>query len=411
MTTPITKTKTKIYLLDDDVDVLDLLNDMLEDISLEAECFNQANTFFDEIKQFEDDSLMILDLSMPSMDGIEVMRRLANMPNPPSLILISGHDIGVLHSAEKLGNAHHLEIIASLDKPIKLDQFQCLISQYCDRVGRLKSQHSINIDKKFNDDELLVAIENDQLILFYQPQYNVASQKMVSCEALIRWQHPKNGLIFPDEFIPFVEKNGWMSQMTNWVINAAVKQQQQWKNLGYSTPISINISAEDITSLSLPEQITELLESKQLEPNLLQLEITESALIGELVTCLDILTRLRLKGIALSIDDFGTGYSSLSHLHKIPFTELKIDRSFVMSMLEDNEAEAIVKTCIMLGHELNMKIVAEGVETQQHLIKLDQLGCDIAQGYYFSKPISAKHLTQLLQDDVPQDILIQGNKI
>ena len=187
-----------------------------------------------------------------------------------------------------------------------------------------------------------------------------------------------------------------MELLTSWVIEEAVKQEQIWKSLSHTIPISVNISASNITSLSLPEQVGELLESKQLDSAMLTLEITETVLMGELVTSLDILTRLRLKGIGLSIDDFGTGYSSLSQLHKVPFSELKIDQSFVSAMIEDEQARAIVKTCIMLGHELKMKVVAEGVESEAQLKLLRHMGCDISQGFFCSKPVSADKLTELL---------------
>ncbi len=393
------KSKVKqptIYLVDDEPEMLALLGDMVEDLDLTAVCYQKATLFFEQVTEFEPDTLMVLDLNMPEMDGIEVMRRLASMNNPPALILISGHDIGVLHSAEKLGSAHKLNIITSLDKPIHLNSFQLLLKEYCRNLGKTTSVQPKGEANKFEPEELLQAINTDQLIIHYQPQFNIRTGKLISCEALVRWQRPDKGLIFPDDFIPIAEENGWMSLLTGWVIRNAVEQEKQWKELGHPTPISVNISAYDITSLSLPEQVSELLQTKQLDPTMLTLEVTESALMGELVTSLDILTRLRLKGIGLSIDDFGTGYSSLSLLHKIPFSELKIDRSFVMSMLEDDEARAIVKTCIMLGHELNMHIVAEGVETSEHLNLLKELGCDIAQGYYFSKPVTASDMTQCL---------------
>ena len=161
-------------------------------------------------------------------------------------------------------------------------------------------------------------------------------------------------------------------------------------------PVSINISAHNITSLEFPEQVSELLAAENLTPSSLTLEVTESALMGELVTSLDILTRLRLKGVGLSIDDFGTGYSSLSQLHRAPFSELKIDRSFVISMLADEEAKAIVKTCIMLGHELKMLVVAEGVESRAHLELLREMGCDIAQGYFCQRPMPAAAMIEFL---------------
>ncbi|MCP4995173.1 MAG: EAL domain-containing protein [Gammaproteobacteria bacterium] len=379
--------KTTVYLIDDEPELVDLLSDVVEMSGFSAQGFVQAGQFFEEVGGvFAAGSILVLDLHMPGMDGIEVMRRLADMENPPALILISGHDTGVLHSAEKLGHAHNLEIIASLGKPVPIDRFQQLLQQHA--PGGNKNGPTIQpiSEHNINTDELERAIRNDQLILHYQPQINIASGALIGVEALVRWQHPELGLVFPDNFIPLAEQSGMMGELTHWVIDRAVRQEQQWQKAGFIARVSVNISAFDITSLTLPEQLAELLSNNRLDPIQLTLEITESALMGELVTSLDILTRLRIKGIGLSIDDFGTGYSSLSQLHRVPFTELKIDRSFVSKMSEDDEARAIVKTCVILGKELNMEVVAEGVETEAHLEMLKQLGCDIAQGYVISKP-------------------------
>lgn len=296
----------------------------------------------------------------------------------------------------KLGRAHKLNIITSLDKPLQLAGFQQLLRRYFDDPQRVQSEKPYIPDGEIKPLELLYAIQNGQMELLYQPQFDTNTGKMRGCEALIRWRHPHRGLILPEEFINLVEQHGWMELLTRWVIEEAVKQEQIWKSLSHTIPISVNISASNITSLSLPEQVGELLESKQLDSAMLTLEITETALMGELVTSLDILTRLRLKGIGLSIDDFGTGYSSLSQLHKVPFSELKIDQSFVSAMIEDEQARAIVKTCIMLGHELKMKVVAEGVESEAQLKLLRHMGCDISQGFFCSKPVSADKLTELL---------------
>jgi len=390
-----------VYILDDEPQMLSLLGDMVEDLDIQAHCYNDAIDFFNQVQSFPDNSLLVLDLNMPQMDGIQVMRQLAGIENAPALILISGHDIGVLHSAEKLGNAHNLNIVSSLDKPIHLLSFQSLISDFCNQIKTESVQKKRPPPEKPTITEIIEAIKQDQMVLYYQPQVNIGSGEFIGCEALVRWQHPSKGLVFPDEFIPELEANKEMSLLTNWVIKEAVKQEQHWQKQSIKLPISVNISADDITSLSLPEQLSTMLTENRFSPKMLTLEVTESALMGELVTSLDILTRLRLKGIALSIDDFGTGYSSLSQLHKIPFSELKIDRSFVLSMLEDREAKAIVKTCIMLGHELDMKIVAEGVETAEHFECLKKMGCDIAQGYYFSRPIAAEQLTDLIRRQQP----------
>lgn len=381
-----------VYLLDDEKELVELYKEVLKMVGLNASCFTQGDQFFHKVKRFEPGSILVLDLHMPGMDGIEVMRRLAQMENPPMLILVSGHDEGVLHSAEKLGKAHNLQILASMTKPVAFSRFKELFISHEPNHSRQMIGGQKLAMPVLDAVDLEMAIRNDHLVLHYQPQVEIATGKLVGVEALVRWQHPEIGMIYPDRFISLAEQSGLMQALTHWVIEAAVKQEQQWRKEGMSLSISVNISAFDITSLTLPEQLSDLLTEKKLDPTRLNLEVTESALMGELVTSLDTLTRLRLKGIGLSIDDFGTGYSSLSQLHRVPFTELKIDLSFVSAIECDAEARAIVKTCIILGHELNMLVVAEGVETEEHLKLLKKMGCDIAQGYFFSRPIAGSEL-------------------
>ena len=390
-------TKSTVYLLDDEAALVELHCEVAEMAGFNAEGFIRASQFFEHVIEFEPGSVMVLDLHMPEMDGIEVMRRLAQMPNPPALILISGHDAGVLRSAEKLCHAHGLEVIASLRKPLPVDTLLQLFEQHIPDANRQKQNDSHLVEGEITLIELQQAIRNEQLILHFQPQIEVATNKLSGIEVLVRWQHPEQGLIYPDRFISLAEQNGLMGELTHWVIDKTVKQEQFWQDEGLTTTMSVNISALDITGLTLPEQLAELLKSNKLAPTRLTLEITESALMGELVTSLDILTRLRLRGIRLSIDDFGTGYSSLSQLHRVPFTELKIDRSFVSNMDVDSEARAIVKTCILLGHELSMHVVAEGVESEEHFELLKQMGCDFAQGYYIARPMPGSELMTWLK--------------
>ncbi len=393
----VNKTAT-VYLIDDEPELLELLSDVVELAGLNARGYTRASMFFEQVTTFEPNSILVLDLHMPEMDGIEVMRRLAQMKNPPALILISGHDIGVLYAAEKLGRAQNLKIIASLGKPVTIGHFRQLLDQHTQGDGQTQRNDHQSVGREFTEVELHRAIRDDQLTLHYQPQFEIATGKITGVEALARWQHPEEGLVYPDRFIPLAEQSSLIGMLTNWAIKKVVQQEQQWQEAGLSVAVSVNISAVDITSLTLPEQLSELLTDNKLDPNRLTLEVTEAVLMDELVTSLDILTRLRLKGIGLSIDDFGTGYSSLSQLHRVPFTELKIDRSFVSNITEDAEAYSIVKTCILLGHELNMWVVAEGVETKAHLDILRELGCDRAQGYLFSKPVSAEEMTARLRD-------------
>jgi len=383
-----------VYMIDDEPEFLAVLTDVVEVTGHTVHAFNNGHDFFDQVDAFEKNSLLILDLQMPEMDGVEVIRRLSVMSSPPKLILMSGHDSGILHSVEKLARARSLDVISYVEKPIDIELFKQLLTENkpnsCEPSDLLTTIFDNNED---HFEELQSAINDDQLVLHYQPQIEINSGKLIGVEALVRWQHPEAGLLYPDKFVPAAEKNGLISSLTQWVIDTAVKQKQQWQQQGINIHVSVNISAHDITSLTFPEQFAELLADNLLDPTMLILEVTESALMEELITSLDILTRLRLKGVGLSIDDFGTGYSSLSQLHRIPFTELKIDRSFVSKMTVDEEAKAIVKTCILLGHELKLQVVAEGVETEEQLILLNTLGCDIAQGYFIGRPGEAKGIS------------------
>jgi len=376
-----------IYILDDEQEQTKLLSRIIDQCGIPNTSFSRAKQFFQIIKHYEKNSILLLDLNMPDIDGIEVMRKLAKHANPPKLILMTGHDSSVLHSAEKLGKAHQLEIITSFNKPIDIDGLEALLQEH---AKSNQTQHSSPQTKQpttISPENLLTAIEQDELVLHYQPKFDIQENKLVAVEALVRWNHSTHGLIFPDQFIPMAEQHNLIDKLTRWVLNTAVKQEQAWNTKNINIGIAVNISAFDVTSLTLPEQLATLIKKSKLDPTKITLEVTESALMGELVTSLDILTRMRLKGIGLSIDDFGTGYSSLSQLHRVPFSELKIDRSFVSNMEVDSEAKAIVKTCVMLGHELNMNVIAEGVETKTDLETLKSLKCDLAQGYYFSKPL------------------------
>ena len=389
--------KAKVYILDDEPDMVELLGEVVNSTSLDSFGFTQGSVFFEQVEFFTDGCVLILDLNMPEMDGIEVMRRLAGMSNPPALILVSGHDAGVLRSAEKLCEAHKLELITSLRKPLSLDNLRNILNKFINRT-LVNDHQQVNSRKiKITPFQIKEAIHNEEFVLHYQPQIAVATGMLTGVEALVRWQHPVHGLIYPDYFIAIAEKNNLIGMLTEWVIKEVVNQESEWQKKGLTITVSVNISAENITSLALPEQLSTLLEDNQLDPTRLILEVTESALMGELVTSLDILTRLRLKGLNLSIDDFGTGFSSLSQLHRVPFTELKIDRSFISELITDDVARAIVKTCIVLGHELHMKVVAEGVESEAILEQLRVMGCDVAQGYYVSRPLTADNFVDWLK--------------
>lgn len=386
-------TNPTIYIIDDEKDIAALLVEYVRILDYQPKAYTEASKFFEESADHNKDAIMVLDLNMPGMDGVEVMREMVTKGIALPLILVSGYDSGILHSAELLAKAYSLEIITTLDKPFTFNAFKAAVQKY----KKIEGYREQRCDVSITATELEFAIADEQLLLHYQPQVDIKSGAIVGAEALVRWMHPLHGLLYPDVFLPTAVDNGLMDALAELVVKQAVKRVINWQAQNIYFRVSINISADNITSLSLPEQLSKLLKENNLDPSMLMLEVTESELMGELATSLDIVTRLRMKGIELSIDDFGTGFSSLSLLYRVPFTELKVDRTFVMNMAHDSEARGIVKTCISLGHELKMKVVAEGVETQEAWNELATLGCDIAQGYFIAKPMPASDFGEWLQ--------------
>jgi diguanylate cyclase (GGDEF)-like protein/PAS domain S-box-containing protein len=239
--------------------------------------------------------------------------------------------------------------------------------------------------------ELSVGIAEDQLVLHYQPQIDVHNNKILGYEALVRWNHPRRGLLMPDTFIPLAETGQHIQALTLAVLRLALTQQRQWRSAGRIFNIAVNLSARNLVDAHCIAQVIALIKEFSVEPGTLELEITETALLVNPELAAQSLSALAKIGVRLSIDDFGTGYSSLSHLHRLPIHALKIDRSFTRNMLTDEHGAAIVKSTIALAHNLNLQVVAEGVEDEQTLALLRLNKCDFAQGYFISRPYPAEH--------------------
>ncbi len=245
--------------------------------------------------------------------------------------------------------------------------------------------------------ELRKAIQNGGLQLHYQPQLMLASGRVERVEALARWQHPQFGPITPDEFISLAEDTGLIRPLTTWVLNEALRQCSEWNRLGVQLQVAVNLSPHNLLDGALPGLLAGLLEHWQIDSRQLSLEITESAFMHEPARALEVVRRLHEMGLALSIDDFGTGYSSLAYLKRLPLSELKIDRSFVADMLEDDSDAMIVASTIDLAHDLGLAVVAEGVETAETQQALAMRGCDVIQGYHLSKPLPPQMLEAWLR--------------
>ncbi len=235
--------------------------------------------------------------------------------------------------------------------------------------------------------ELRHAVEHDELRLFFQPKIELKTGRVAGAEVLLRWQHPSRGLLSPADFIPFAEQTGFIRRLTRWTLDHAIAQGARWQQAGKALGLAVNISAEDIADVRLDSRVASLLTRHQLPPALLTLEVTESGFIEDPTRALRMLDAIAALGVSLSIDDFGTGYSSLSHLARMPVHEVKIDRSFVQGLESDPEFAPVVRSAIDMGHGLGLKVVAEGIETEEAASRLRDFGCDVAQGYLYAKPM------------------------
>lgn len=244
--------------------------------------------------------------------------------------------------------------------------------------------------------ELRRAIDEGELIVEYQPKFD-QRQSIVGCEALVRWQHPERGLIAPDEFIPMAEQTGLIRQLTFFVLNEAIAQTRAWHDRGHLLHIAVNLSIRNLLDVELSHRLAAVLRRHGLPPCFLELEVTESVIMADTARAEAVLAQLHAMGIGLSVDDFGTGLSSYQRLQNLPVNEVKIDRSFVLAMGTDEKAAKIVRSIIDLAHNLGLRVVAEGVEDERAWERLRLLGCDLAQGYFFSRPVSGSALSTMLQ--------------
>ncbi|MGI9280340.1 MAG: GGDEF/EAL domain-containing response regulator [Endozoicomonas sp.] len=337
--------------------------------------------------------IVICDLDMPGMDGIQFLGHLADRNLAKAIILASALEPSIIRTVEDLAVEHGLKVLGTLPKPISLERLRELMELYFgDEPDVAPRQEVQSLD--FSEAELEEAIENDQFELYHQPKVMVHSGRLVATEALCRWHHPSIGLISPAHFIPLMESTGLITKLTYKLFDQAIEQIKYWQNEGRAISVAVNLSAIVLSDTSLPDQLFEKIRANGLAPELLILEITESSLIQNAAKALESLARLKMKGFSLSIDDFGTGYSSMQQLNRIPFSELKIDRSFVKGACSDKTRKAIIEANIGLAHTLKMSTVAEGVETIGEWQLLDNLNCDMAQGYFIAKPMPVSELKE-----------------
>jgi len=384
-----------IMALDDEPFMLKLLAHMLANQGFtQVKTFDSGRVALESFDAPNMPDLILLDLNMPEMDGIEFIRHLVERKYAGSLILVSGEDKRILESAEKLVQAHRLTVLGHLSKPFKPEGMAALIKRWA-----IPSQGKPRAPKKtYGAEELHAAITNGELVNYYQPKVAVATGAMVGVETLVRWRHPVDGMVFPDQFISVAEAHNLIDDLTRVVIAGALTQTRMWKEAGLPLRVAINLSMDNLTKLDFADVIAARVTAAGVSPQDLVLEVTESRLMADMKTPLDILTRLRLKSFHLSIDDFGTGHSSMTQLSDLPFDELKVDRSFVHGAGANETVRAIYDASLKLAKQLGMEVVAEGVEDRDDWDFLCQTGCDLAQGYFIGKPMPAEELPRWIDN-------------
>jgi len=374
--------KNRVLIVDDDQSICRLIARMSDQQGVDSVIVNHAE-FVESTYLDYQPTLIVMDMKMPMLDGVELLRMLEKQSCKAAIILISGIDKSVLQTTAHLGESMGLNIAGVLTKPMDIERMKILLAQQYEPITPGNTQTI-----KVTEDELAQAIRHNELVVCYQPQVYLETGELIAAEALVRWQHPEHGLLFPDTFIGMAENRPELIKaLTYKVLETVLKEDVERRARGVNLHFSVNLSAVLLNDLLLPDKIEALLARYQFGTERLLLEITENKVIQNPALTMDILLRLRLKNIRLSIDDFGTGFSSLVQLYHMPFNELKIDKSFIMKVMSDEEAASISRITTDLGHSLGLKVVAEGIDDQPCFDWLKKIGCDIGQGDFISTPL------------------------
>lgn len=367
----------RVVVVDDDAMILELICAIAE----AADCPAIPVTSMSKLDEYLGDSrpsdLIFLDLNLGETDGVSVLRRLHERSCKSSIVVVSGCEDRVRRSAVDFGRQLGLTMLAPMAKPFDHTQMADAIRRFA------------NVQGPLTETDVQHALEKCEFSVHMQPIVEIRTRRVIATEALVRWLHPVRGMIYPDKFIPMLEQRPLMLPLTLDVARLAFGAVA---DLPGGISVGINVPPICLGDTHFPDLLTEVAAQHQIAPSRIALEITETAAMADPVFTAAQVTRLRIKGFKVALDDFGTGYASLVELHRMPVSAIKIDRSFVMHLLRDKDANAIVRSIIGLGRNLDLKVVAEGVENQETLDMLRSWDCELAQGYHIARPMPADTL-------------------
>jgi EAL domain-containing protein (putative c-di-GMP-specific phosphodiesterase class I)/AmiR/NasT family two-component response regulator len=334
--------------------------------------------------------VVIVDLDMPGMDGVELIGHIAQRKLARTVIVASALDPALLNTVQSMARAYGLRVLGSVEKPLTSGKLVEVLALFDSEDEGLQTLELTNVGR----DELLAAFEHDEFVPFFQPQVTFSNGQAIGMEALVRWRRADGSLARPAQFLPAVERAGLIDRLTDTVLARACDCKLALARAGLHLKLSVNVSMLNLVRVEAADRYQAIVRGAGVDPREVVLEITESSVMGEAAHALNVLARLRLKGFGLSIDDFGTGYSSLSQLSQIPFTELKIDQSFVSGAPKQPRKRAVVEASLELARKLNLGVVAEGVETLDEWQLLAGLGCTYAQGFLIGSPVPGEQLAE-----------------
>jgi EAL domain-containing protein (putative c-di-GMP-specific phosphodiesterase class I)/AmiR/NasT family two-component response regulator len=338
--------------------------------------------------------ISLIDLNMPGMDGMELIRHISNEEHPSSIVLVSAMAPSLVFSVQTMSKAYGVNLLGAIQKPATPEPLLALIQLHQPQQAKPTNLAA----RTFTFAEILHGLENDEFEPLFQPIVEFETGLVKGAEAFARWRHPQHGLLTPPSFMPVLEENAEMAALAGVVIKKSIAACRSWHEQGFPIYVSINLSPSSLAQQGASEEIIEYAAQEGIEPECVVFEVNESAAIASVPHFLENLVRLRIKGFGLSVDDYGTGRSSMQEMLRIPFSELKMDRSFVVGASQDASLQAVLSVSLDLCKRLDRTSVAVGVETKQDWDFLLNLGCTYAQGYYIAKPMEGDALPTWMKE-------------